>query len=391
MPHFNYQFVAGRPNCLPVLAAAGMAGPGDPAPRLTALANSAGAALVPNIVGGIPAAGLGAIPALGGCAPYTWAALNNAALRIGLYPTGVHPAYEANWRLATMRMACYTAAGGLLTRTPILATLDAGEKRLLSYCMGVTLAVYTAGVTGFTFPRHLSRHAAAYGAAGVGYTLNGAFAAANLPDIVFFDVAAGTCQVWEAKGRGVGAPGGGFPVASVNGVLDGAIDQTRKLASVLIPGGALTAPNARIASVARINPADGRWHLHVADPAQKRRRQEGDPVGKAQFYEEFYRPFVEMILDSRNTLDAGGQQFVVAPVPGSQTLVGVDARIVDLFRQGVNRRRRTGETSNTGATSDEVCDRIEQYIAEGYTQPDDDTLYISPEGILTQAEEEDIF
>ncbi|WP_439679032.1 hypothetical protein [Embleya sp. MST-111070] len=390
VPHFAYQFHAAVGNCQPVLAAP--AGVGDPAPRLINLANTAGAALVPHLAGGIPAAGLAAIPALAANAPYTWAGLTNASLRIGLYPAGPHPAYEATWRVASLRVSAYTAAGGHLHDTPILAALDAGEKRALAYFTGVTLAVYTAGITGFTFPRHLSRHAAAYGGAGVGYTLDPAFAAANLPDIVFFNLGAGTCQVWEAKGRGVGAAGGGFAVAGVAGLLGTAIDQTRKLATVRMPGvfGALVAPNARIASVARVNPADGRWHLHVADPAQKRRREEGDPMEKAKFYEEFYRPFLEMIDGSTATLTVDSVRFRVAVVPGTRVRVGLDERIADLFGQHVGKRGRPEGDRAATASPEEICERIEEIVEAGYGQAPIDNLYISPEGILTEADEEDL-
>lgn len=397
MPHFRYYYQAALANCAPALGAAAAAG--DPAPRLVNLANAAGAAVTPVLVPGIPAAGLGAVPALAGCAPYTWAGLANAAVRIGLYPAGVHPAYETNWRVSSLRVAGYTQAGGRLRRTPIVDALDAGEKRGLSYQMGIVMAVYTAGITGFTFPMHLSRYAAAHGGAGVAYAVDPAFAAANLPDIVFVDPGAGTCQIWEAKGRGVGAAGGGFPFASVAGVLNGAIDQTRKIATLHVPGAGLTAPNARIASVARIHPVSGRWHMHVADPPGKRGRQEGDPVAKAEFYLEFYRPFLELVGGSSSTVDVAGVTFVVAEVRGTNVRVGLDQRIVELFDQGMRRRRRVegGDpgpedgASRSGRRPEEITEAIEEIVSAGYAQdPSEDGYFVSNEGVFTEAPEDDL-
>lgn len=396
MPHFRYYYQAGLGNCAPALGAAAAAG--DPAPRLVNLANTAGAAVTPVLVPGIPAAGLGAVPALAGCAPYTWAGLANAAVRIGLYPAGVHPAYETAWRVSSLRVAGYTQLGRL-RRTPIVDALDAGEKRGLSYHMGIVMAVYTAGITGFTFPMHLSRYAAAHGGPGVAYTLNPMFAAANLPDIVFVDPGAGTCQIWEAKGRGVGMAGGGFAVAGVGGVLTGAIDQACKIATLHVPGAGLTAPNARIASVARIHPVSGRWHLHVADPPGKRGRQEGDPVEKAEFYLEFYRPFLDLVGGSSSTVDVAGVTFVVAEVPRTNIRVGVDQRIVELFDRGARRRRRIedGEprpedgASRAGRRPEEITQAIEELVSAGYAQdPQEDGYFVSNEGIFTEAPEDDL-
>lgn len=390
MPHFRYHYQVGVPHCAPVVALPAAAG--DPAPRLINLANTNGAALAPLLAPGIPAAGLGAVGALAGCVPYTWAGLANAAVRIGMYPAGVHPAYETAWRVASLRVAAYTQPGGRLRRTPIVDALDAGEKRILSYGMGMNLAVYTAGVTGFTFPMHLSRFSAANGGLNTAYTLNAAFAAANLPDIVFVNPATGSCQIWEAKGRGVGAAGGGFLGAAVPGVLATAIDQTRKVHQLLIPGGVLTAPNARIASVARVHPVSGRWHLHVADPPGKRTREEGDPVGKAAFYQEFYRPFVELTQDSTDTVDIGSATFVVARIPGTNVRVGLDERIAALFRQGPGRGHRAeGSSSVSGPRPQEIAETIEEIVSSGYSQdPREENYFVSNEGIFTEAPEDDL-
>jgi hypothetical protein len=388
MPHLSYVYSAGlAANCLPLLVAPAAAG--NRAPNLINLAGLAGAAL-PVAPGAGP--GLGAVPALGGCLAYSWPALTNAALTIGLYPPGMHPIYEATWRVANLRMAGYTAATGRLRPTPLLANLETQERRGLSYHMGINLGVYAARVSGMVFPRHLSRYAALNGGPGVAYTLNGAFAAHDLPDVVWIDAVNATCQVWEAKGR-IGAVGaGGFAPGGVPAVLNGAMGQARRIASVWVPGAGLTVPNARVASVSRLDPATGNWWLHVSDPADdgKREREDNDGVEKERFYRDFYRPFVEMVAGSDEVVTVGGLDFVVVPVPGTSTRIGLDARIESLFSQDATKRRRGAEQTEVRDPA-EVVDLIEDYIGTGYQQDAiDPDAYVSPEGILTLSPEENI-
>ena len=102
MPHFDYVYHgAAAANCV----ALGGAAAGNPAPNLQGLAGTAGAAL--PALGGLPGAGFGAVPAVAGRAPYTWPAITAAPLIIGQYPPGAHPAYEAIWRIANLRMAAH--------------------------------------------------------------------------------------------------------------------------------------------------------------------------------------------------------------------------------------------------------------------------------------------
>jgi hypothetical protein len=389
MPHLSYVYHAGlAANCLPALA--GPAGAGNRAPNLIGLAGLAGAAL-PGVAGA--GAGLAAQAAVAGCVPYSWPALTNAALVIGQYPPGAHPLYEATWRVATLRMGGYTSSvNARLRPTPLLANVETQERRELSYHMGINLAVYAGRVSGMVFPRHFSKHAAINGGAGVAYTVAGAFAGNNFPDIVWIDAVNGTCQVWEGKGRVGTVAAGGEPPGNVPGILNAAMGQCRKLNQVLVPGVGLVGPNARIASVARLDPATGNWWLHVSDPPGdgKREREDDDGVEKEAFYREFYRPFVEMVAESDDVVTVGGLDFVVVRVPGTATRIGLDTRIESLFSQDITKRRRGGGGSEANDPA-EIVDLIEGYVTAGYQQDTTDPdAYISPEGILTLSPEEDI-
>jgi hypothetical protein len=382
VPHFDYVYHgAAAANCV----ALGAVAPGNPAPNLQGLAGTAGAAL--PALGGLPGAGFGGIAGVAGRVPYTWPAITAATLIIGLYPPGAHPAYEANWRIANLRMAAYTAPGGRLRRTPLLGNLETSERRYLSYFMGMNLSTYCALVSGFTFPMHFARFNALNGGVGVSHTQNGAFAAANLPDIALINPGNGTCQSWEAKGRVGAAAVGGFAAGGVAAVLAGAINQARKVNSLLVAG-ALVAPNAWIASVARLDPTTF-WCLDLDDPPNRKRGADDmDASASEPFYNEFYRPFVEMASDSTTTVSFGGQDYVVADLPGTGVKVGLDQRIDRLYTRNPAKRPRTGGDSRTPA---DAVQAIEDYISAGYPQdavnPD---RYVSPEGIYVEAVESDI-
>lgn len=367
MPHVGYVYYPPGgviASCLPAPAA--MAGPGVPGPNLPGLQGAAGAAL-PGIGVGLGGAGFGPIPGVANLLPYTWAALNNVALAIGLYPPGIHPAYEANWRLANLRMAAYTAPGGRLRRTPLLGNLDTQEKIWLSYFIGMVLGAYAARAAAFRLPMHFARYGQVNGGAGVAYTLNAALAGVHRPDLVFVDPINGTCQLWEGKGRGT-------PVApaAIPAFLQGALQQPNRINTVFVAGAGLVGPNARVASLARIDPGTGRWRLSVADPPDN---VGGTPMSedRTPFYREFYRPFIEMVEGSRDTVAFAGHTFVVAGRAGQR--VGIDRRIQQVLASG------TGD----------VAAQIEGFIREGYGQdPDQADRYVSPEGILTEAVEEDL-
>jgi hypothetical protein len=390
MPHLDYVYHVGpAANCAPLLAGVAPAA-GNRAPNLPLLAGLAGGAL-PGI-GGMGGAGLGAVGALAGCVPYTWPALTNACLAVGLYPPGMHPLYEATWRIANLRMASYTALGHL-RRTPLLGNLETQERIHLSYFMGMNLSAYAARAAGLTFPMHFSRFSTVNGGLGVAYTENAVFAIAGigLPDLVFVDAANGTCQIWEAKGRGGDAAAGGFPAGGVPAVLNGSMSQARRVATALV-GGALIAPNARIVSVSRLDAASTNWFLHVSDPADggQKRVLEDDSMPKEQFYREFYRPYVEMMSESQETVQFGGITYLVAGVPGTSTKVGLDQRIHQILTQSPAKRRRI-EGQDEARPPDDVAGAIEHYIAQGYPQDNGNAdRYVSPEGVLTEGAEEDI-
>jgi hypothetical protein len=378
VPYFDYVYHGAAPNCTVLGAAAA----GNPAPNLQVLAGTAGAAL-PGL-GAVPGAGFGAIAGVAGRVPYTWAALTAASLVIGLYPPGAHPAYEANWRIANLRMASYTAPGGRLRRTPLLGNLETAERRHLSYFMGMNLSVYAAQVGGFIFPMHFSRFATINGGVGAAYALNGAFAA-NLPDIVLTDAVNGTCQIWEAKGRVGAAAVGGFAAGGVQAVLNGAVTQSRTINTALVAG-VLTAPNAYIAAVARLDPTTY-WCLDLDDPPNgKRKADDMDPAANEPVLDEFYRPFVELVSDSTATVSFGGQDYVVTELPGG-VKVGLDQRIDRLYTRNPAKRPRTGG----GNAPRDAVSAILDYVAAGYDQ---DTVnpdrYVTPEGIYVEAVESDI-
>jgi hypothetical protein len=385
VPYFDYTYHgAAAGNCV----ALGALAAGNPAPNLQGLAGTAGAAL--PALGGLPAAGFAALPATGGRVPYTWAALTAASLIIGLYPAGAHPGYEMNWRVANLRMASYTAPWlvvnqGRLRRTPLLGNLETSERRYLSYFMGMNLSTYVALVSGFTYPMHFAKFAAINGGVGVGYTLNGAFAAANLPDIVFTRVANGTCQIWEAKGRVGAAAAGGFAVGGVAAVLTGAINQSRKIATALV-GGVLTPPNAYIAAVARLDPTTY-WSLDLDDPPNgKRKADDMDPAANEPLFENFYRPFAEVVADSTTTVSFGGRDYVVAELQGG-VKVGLDQRIDRLFTPNPAKRPRTTGTNPPPDAVSAVLD----YVAAGYPQDAVNAdRFVTPEGIYVEAVESDI-
>lgn len=386
MPHFDCVYHAGvTANCLPLLAGVAAAA-GNPAPNLVGLAGTAGAAL--PALGGLPGAGFGGIAGVAGRVPYTWAALCAASLRIGLYPPGMHPLYEAAWRTANLRMACYTDGTGRLRRTPLLGNLETSERRYLSYFMGMNLSVYVAIVSGFTFPMHFARFSAVNGGAGVAYALNAAFAF-NLPDIVFTDAVNGTCQIWEAKGRVGAAAAGGFAAGGAAAILNAAMNQARTIATALVPGPGLTAPNARIASVARLDPTSY-WCLDLDDPpdGNKHPREERDVAATESFYREFYRPYVEMIADSQRTVTFAGRTYVITDVPGAALRVGLDQRIDRLFTRNPAKRPATENADRPAA---DIVGTIETYLAAGYPQdPDDPNRFVTADGILTEATEQDM-
>jgi hypothetical protein len=385
MPHFDYVYHAGATaNCLPLFG--GMAAAGDPAPNLVGLAGTAGAAL--PALGGLPGAGFAGIAAVPGRVPYTWAALTAASLRIGLYPPGMHPLYEAAWRIANLRMASYTDVTGRLRRTPLLGNLETSERRYLSYFMGMNLSVYSATVSGFTFPMHFARFSTINGGAGVAYALNAAFAF-NLPDIVFTDAVNATCQIWEAKGRVGAAAAGGFAAGGAPAVLNACMNQARTIASALVPGAGLTVPNARIGSVTRQDPTSY-WCLDLDDPpdGSKRPREEHDVAATESFYREFYRPYVEMVADSQRTVTFAGRTYIVTDIPGSAARVGLDQRIYRLFTSNPAKRPATGSADLPAA---DIVSAIGDYLAAGYPQdPDDPNRFVSAEGIFTEATEHDI-
>lgn len=386
MPHIRYTYAGADANCVPAMAGV-MAGAGVPGPNLLGLSGLAGAAL-PGLAG-IAAGGLGAMPAAPGLLPYSWAALAAASTIIGAFPPGVHPAYELNWRVANLRIAARTA-GGRLARTPVLPRMERQERIHLSYAMGMNLAAYAARAANFTFPMHFTRFRAVRGGLGVGYTQNPAFAAADLPDIVFTDPINGTCQVWEAKGySGVGAAG--ITAVAAAAASGPAMQQARRLATLLVPGFGLVAPNCYVASVARLHPASFRWHLHVWDPPNgglKRDRDEDGDVDKEAFYREYYRPYVEMVADSDQTVSFGGITYSVAPIPGTSVLTGLDARIERLFTTSPAKRRRTDNPNRLPA---DIVAEIEGYLVAGYPQDaGNPNRFVSREGIFTEAAEDDM-
>lgn len=365
MPHVGYVYYPPGGvivNCLPAPAA--MAAPGVPGPNLPGLAGMAGAAL-PGLAAGLPGAGFGPIPGVANLLPYTWAALNNTALAIGLYPPGMHPLYEMNWRMSNLRMAAYTEPGGRLRRTPLLGNLETQEKIWLSYFVGMVLGAYVARAAAFGMPMHFARYGAVNGGPGVAYVLNAALAGVHRPDLVFVDPVNGTCQLWEGKGRGT------IAVPAIPAFLLGALQQPNRITSVLVAG-ALVGPNARVASLARIDPGTGRWRLSVADPPDnvsgERRMEDRTP-----FYREFYRPFLQMVEGSSETVAFAGHTYLVTGQAGRR--VGIDQRIQQVLASG------TGD----------VAAEIEGFMREGYGQdPERADRYVSPEGILTEAVEEDL-
>ena len=161
------------------------------------------------------------------------------------------------------------------------------------------------------------------------------------------------------------------------------------MATVLV-GGALVAPNARIASVSRLDPPSTNWFLHVSDPPDgPKRAREDDSMAKEQFYREFYRPYVEMVSGSQETVRFGGITYVFANLPGTSTRVGLDQRINQILTQSPAKRRRI-EGQDEARPPDDIAEAIEGYVAQGYPQDDGNAdRYVSPEGVLTEGAEED--
>jgi hypothetical protein len=223
---------------------------------------------------------------------------------------------------------------------------------------------------------HFSRYSANNGGVGVAYTADG-FAAFNLPDLVFVDPMNGTCQIWEAKGR-IGGVGGGFAAGGVPAVLNNALGQTRRVATLLVPGAGLVGPNARIASVARVRTGNRHWKVHVADPPSPTRPGSGGSgAQKDAFYAEFYRPFVQMV-SSGTAVYVGGIAFVTQRLPGLDVKVGVDQRIVRLL-------------GLTAGPRGNVSKQIESYIAQGYArQSAGRNTFVNRFGILTEAPDDDM-
>jgi hypothetical protein len=214
---------------------------------------------------------------------------------------------------------------------------------------------------------HFARFGQVNGGVGVAYTLNAALAGVHRPDLVFVDPINGTCQLWEGKGRGTPIAPGAIPA-----FLQGALQQPNRINTVLVAGAGLVGPNARVASLARIDPGTGRWRLSVADPPDNGGGHVRTDIDRTPFYREFYRPFIEMVEGSRETVTFAGQTYVVAGPTGERT--GIDRRIHQLL---------------TSASGD-VAAEIEGFIREGYGQdPDHSDRYVSPEGILTEAAEAD--
>lgn len=325
MPTFQYAYVAPGP--------AGTCGPAGVAPSVN-------------------------LPGLPNPMPYTWAALANATLMVGVYPPGGMPLYEVTWRQSALRAGAYTA-GGVLRGTPLSQRLDATELGGISYHIGMAMAVYASQQAGFPNPQHLSRFMASHPGA-VNFGVN-----PLRPDIIFFNPAGPAVQIWEAKGR----RGGGIP-----GLLAVAMNQANAVVNVTPPaGGPAVVPNGRAASVAQFHAASNTWRLHVTDPSGGTSSPPLPPRFRDSFYRSFYRPFVEMVLAPRlspkRSMIFHKKTYAMARLDPVEMWMGIHRPVLDLLL-------------HPALPPGQLAARIETVLQAGYStnQPD---VFVNSNGIVT--------
>jgi hypothetical protein len=308
-----------------------------------------------------------ALPGLANPLLYTWAALKAATLMVGVYPPGGMAQYEVTWRQAALRAGSYTNAG-ILRGTPLAARLDATELGGISYSIGMALAVFGANQAGFVNPQHMSRYMAAHPfAVNYGGSL-------LRPDLIFVNPGAATVQIWEAKGRrNAGAPG----------VLGGAMGQANAVVNVTV-GGAAIVPNARVASVAMYRTAGNHWDLHVTDPADFNLGGLVDPSARDGFYVEFYRPFMEMLDDSRLptkiTRRFADRSYQMVRLDESGMWMGIYEPIASALRARSDAR--------PGQLADFVESQIAQFVREAGRLDESANWFVNTNGILAVTDDD---
>ncbi len=275
----------------------------------------------------------------------TWAQLQAATLTTRVGPAaGWLFVREQNWRINSFRVACQMGGFGLpgqLTRSQVQHHAETSEKAQLSYVAGATFAALLADrVAGLVGGPANFMHLNVFVGAGGAVTYVAAGGAQ--PDYVSRFGAAGPFQVWEAKGSGGGVVGGFLTTgaaavgaaAGTGGRLNEALLQLNNVATV---GAAAAAPDAKIACMAR-GYNTGAWQMHVSDPGTVSGGLGDSPEESDALFKAYYRGWLGTLRlfegrKATTTRSFAGQDFFCFPLAASDSLVGVDARLVEIFQK----------------------------------------------------------
>jgi hypothetical protein len=207
-------------------------------------------------------------------------------------------------------------------------------------------------------------------------------------------------HIWECKGS-VGRSWSTTCIVA----LEAALGQSLRVTRIRMQAAGLSAPNAYIASVARRDGPHGRWHLHVSDPegseSSARRTELLHEV--LLFYRNFYRPIIEIIATSGDTVDperisVNNVDFILSGPLATGFRIGLDLRIYELLLNEPRSRYLRPFSAlefpfylpdswireiPAQRYSDAVKE-LESWINQGYVQPESTDLFVSPEGVAFQ-------
>lgn len=302
---------------------------------------------------------------------------------------------EQNWRINSFRVACQQGGFGLvgqLTRSQVQQDAETTEKTQLAYSMGSTftalLAERVAGVLGGPANfMHLNVFTGGGGALAL------VVPGGQRPDYVSRIGGVGPYQVWEAKGSGGGVAGGLLttgaaavgPALGTGGQLNAALIQLNNVATV---GAAAAAPDAMVACMAR-GYNTGAWEMHVSDPSSISGSYKDSPEENDALFRAYYGVWLRtlMFFESRKqfaTRTFAEQEFYGFPLTASDSLVGIDARLVKIFMQlspSTLDPKQKGKDATPGELSDALLDVLRK---PGYSGGDkSETQAVNSNGLFT--------